>query len=554
MIQNSYNTSKEVFIMKRRDSRIITVIIPETENSKETSFCISLSRLQALLKEAIKNNYKSIDFKVKKQTVNLSIEQVKQLIKQAEIQFTSQIIIPKNIQKYVRNVSCDISNSNLEKLSARDEEIEKLWTCLCSKQKSNAILVGDHGVGKTTLALEVVRQILIKECPKQLSQYSVLEINTLKLLELAETSMFMYERTLRNLMEFIKSNKKKVILYIDDLLHVKCDVTLLRCFLLCIKSYNIKTIASISLEDFERFFTEDASLMKYLNPILLEEPEVEEIYPMLKTRINKIQKNYNIKISEKMIRFAILTGLHLSSSNSANPESTLDIINFALADAKRKEQKEVSKLNILSYYYIDFKLAKKTNENERWIAAYHEAGHYLVSKMSSNMKNFKNAFVSILPIKGALGLTASYDNVGQQLTFSREYFIDEIAFSLGGRAGEAFYTSKFSSGAEADLISATTMAEKMVLSYGLSDIEGEQNKSYMIGNYIKDFLLTDELKLKLNNEISEIIAEAYKRAEEIIDKNKELLEEIVQKLIEDGVLMGDELEEICEKYSKNLIS
>lgn len=540
--------------MKKRDSRIVTIVIPETENSEQTSLSISLSRLEALLKYAIENNYETISFKVENQTFDFSIEEIKQTIKQAKIQIASRIIIPKSLQKYVRNLAEVVPNSGVEKLSARDEEIEKLWTCLCSKQKSNAILVGEQGVGKTTLAIEVVRQIAIKECPKLLSRYSVLEINTLKLLELAETSMFTYGKTLRNLLEFIKANEKKVILYIDNLLHVKCEATLLRCFLLCIKSYNVKTIASISLEDFDKFFTTDVALMKYLNPILLEEPEVEEIYPMLKSRINKIQKAYGVKISEKMIRFAILTGLHLSSSNSANPESTLDIINFALADAKRKEQKEVSKLNILSYYYIDFKLAKKTNEDEKWITAYHEAGHYLVSKMSPNIKNLKNAFVSILPIEGALGLTASYDNFGQQLTFSKEYFIDEIAFSLGGRAGEASYTSKFSSGAQADLIAANTMAEKLVLSYGLSDIEGEQNKSYMIGNYIKDALLTDELRLKINNEISKIIAQAYKRAEEIINENKVLLEEIVQRLIEDGVLMGDELEEICKKYSENLIS
>lgn len=537
--------------MKRRDSRIVTITIPKTESSEEISFYISLSSLQALLKQAIENNYETVEFNLKNQTVNLSIEQVKLLVKQARIHFASQIVIPKGLQKYVRNLSKAISNSSLEKLSARDEEIEKIWTCLYSKQKSNAILVGEPGVGKTTLALEVARQIAIKECPKELSRYSILEINMLKLLELAQISIFMYERVLRNLLEFIKANDKKVILYIDNLLYVKFEAALLKCFLSFIKLYNVKIIASISVQDFENFFVTDASLMKYLNPILLDEPEVEDIYPMLKTRIDKMQKAYGVRISEKMIRFAILTGLHLSSSNSSNPESTLDIINFALADAKRKNQKEIEKLNILSYYYIDFKLAKKTNEDERWITAYHEAGHYLVSKMSVNMKNFKNAFVSILPIEGALGLTASYNDFGQQLTFSKEYYIDEIAFSLGGRVGEAIYTNTFSSGAQADLISANAMAEKLVLSYGLSDMQGEQNKSYMIGNYVKDFLLTDEFRLKINNEISKIIEEAYKRAEDIINKNRELLEEIVQRLIEDGILMGDELEEICEKHQEH---
>lgn len=537
--------------MKRRN-QIVTIYIPdETGSSQGISFNISLSALQKSLKEAIKNDCNVITFRVKNRNVDIEIEKVKQIIRVAKKQIDSRINIPRNLRNYI-SVLSNLSN---KKLSARDEEIEKLWTCLCSKQKSNAILVGEHGVGKTTMAMEIVRQISLNECPKQFTGYNVFQINTMELLELAKHSMFLYKYILNCLLEFIETNRNSSILYIDNLIHIKYDVDLMKCFLLLVKKSNAKIIGSVSFEDFEKYFIDEISSMKYLNPILLEEPDIEEIYPILKDQITILQKSYKVKISENMIRFAILTGYELSSSNSANPESTLDIINFALADAERKGQKDVSKRNILSYYYIDFKLAKKTSETEKWITAYHEAGHYLVSKMSPNIRNFKNAFVSILPIEGALGLTASYIDFGEQLTFSKEYYIDEIAFSLGGRVGEAIYTKEFSSGAQSDLESANTMAEQLVLSFGLSSIEGEQNKSYMIGNYIKDFLLTDELRLKINKEITDIINEAYSRAEKIIKENKELFEEIVKRLISDGVLMGDELEEICMKYAeKNLIS
>ena len=536
--------------MKRRN-QIVTIYIPRIGNSQGVSFNISLSRLQELLKKAIKDNCNVIRFKVKNRNVDLGIEQVKQIIQAAKKKFKSQINIPRCLRNYITI----LSNLSSKKLSARDEEIEKLWTCLCSRQKSNAILVGEQGVGKTTMAMEIVRQISLDECPKQFTGYNVFQINTMELLELAEQSKIRYKYVLNTLLEFIEKNRNSIILYIDNLIHIKCDVEIMKWFLLLLEKCNAKIIGSVSFDDFENYFMVDIASMKYLNPILLEEPNIEEIYPILKDQIDILKKEYRVEISEKMIRFAVLTGYELSSSSSANPESTLDIINFALADAKRKGQKEVLKNNILSYYYIDFKLAKKTSDTEKWITAYHEAGHYLVSKMSPNIKNFKNAFVSILPIEGALGLTASYIDFGKQLTFSKEYYIDEIAFSLGGRVGEAIYTKEFSSGAQVDLESANTMAEQLVLSFGLSSIEGEQNKSYVIGNYIKDFLLTDELRLKINKEISDIIEEAYNRAQKIIEENRKLLEEIVKKLVSDGVLMGDELEEICMKYAeKNSIS
>lgn len=534
--------------MKRKDNRVINIFIPATEKTPEISFNVLLSDLEKALKNAKENNYKVITFQIGSETIQLSVKKVCNILRLAKSQFNANNFIPANLKPYLSCFSMDSLDSNNEKILARDEEIDKLWTCLSSKQKSNAILVGALGVGKRTIALEIARQINTRQCPKEFYKHYVLEINTLKLLKLSETFSFRYEYILNNLIEFLKMNKNRIILYIDNLLHVKCELELLEFFTSFVKSYNMNIISSIDIDDFEKYFIGDSSLMRYLNPILIEEPEVNDIYPMLKTKIETFQKLYGVKISERMIRFSILTGLYLSSSNSSNPESTLDIINFALADAKRKGQKEVSKRNILSYYYIDFKLEKKTDSEEKKITAYHEAGHYLVSQISPNIKNFKNAFVSILPIEGALGLTASYEDIGKQLTCSKEYFIDTIAYSLGGRIGEATYTNEFSSGAQQDLISANSMAEKLVLSYGLSDIESVQNKSYMIGNYVKDFLLTDELRLNINEEISKVINEAYKRAENIINSNKELLDEIVTKLLEDGVLMGDELEEICQKY------
>lgn len=537
--------------MKERDNRLVNIVIPATEDSEQMSFFIELSKLEIALKYAIENGEKSIEFYVGKNTVKMPIENVKQIINLAKMQLRVKIVIPKRLEPYLKPMSAFMLSSKNEKLSAREEEIEKVWSCLYSNTKSNAILIGDHGVGKTTMVIEIARQITFKKCPEGFFKYNVLQINTLELLELAERSEFKYKYVIELLKEFVQANKNKVIFYIDNLLHVKCDYELFKIFMLFVNSYNAKIIASICTEDFEKYFIRDAELMKYLNPIMVEEPDVEEIYPMLKTRIDTLQESYGVKISEKMINFSIFTGLHLSSSNAANPESTIDIINFALADAKRKGQEEVNKKNILSYYYIDFKLAKKTNKNGKIITACHEVGHYLVSELSNNIKGKKNSFVSILPIEGALGLTASHFEFGEQLTFSRKYYIDEIACCLAGRVGEALYTNEFSSNAQADLMSANSMAERLILSYGLSNTDGEKNKSYTYGNYIKDFLLTDEIRMKIHDETSNILDEAYKKAEDIINENKDLFKEIVERLLGDGILSGDELEEICKKYQKN---
>lgn len=537
--------------MKGKDKRIVTISIPSTETSQQMEFNVVLSDLKNIYREAIKNNYETITFTYGKFSSELSIKLVRRIIMSSIKQYESQRIIPKPLKKYL---ICNPS-AITEKIVGRNQEIDRIWTYLTSTQKSNAILIGDHGVGKTTIASEIIRQINLGECPKQFRKCHIVTLNTIALLELAELSeksTFRYSIVLQQLIEFVKEHKENVIFYIDNLLHVKCDLELLKIFRKCLFEYNIKFVASINDEDFEDYFEIDNELMKYLNNIWIEEPDIEEVYPMIKNKINILENTYGVTISEKMRHFAVSTAEFHAKFNRANPERTIDAINFALADAHKKRQKEVTKKNFFSYYKINFREANKIPEEREKIVSYHEAGHYLVGILSPSLKCFKFDNVSILPAEDYGGVTVAHFDTKQYYSSSKEYIIDYIAYSLGGRVGEKFYTNEFSSGAEADLVSANDLAEQAVLSLGLAEFEDEKNKTYVAMGYVKDYLLTDEIKMKINEEIAKLMSEGYKRAESIINENKKLFEEIVQRLLEDKFLVSDELDEICKKYIKDI--
>lgn len=542
--------------MKGKDNRIVAITIPQTQNSQQIIFNVVLSDLRKAYKKAIRDKSKVIPIAYGEYSVELSVKYVRMIIISATKQYQAQDLIPKSLKKYIV-----INYTNItEKIVGRDQEIDRIWTYLTSTLKSNAILIGEHGVGKTTVASEIVRQINLGECPKQFRKYHVVTLNTSDLLELAELSElsrrneYKFSNIIQSLHEFVKENRGKIILYIDNLLHVKCDLSLLKLFREWLFKYNIKLIASINDIDFENYFEVDDEVMKYLNNLYIEEPDIEEIYPMINGRIDVMQRVYGVTISEKMKHFAISTAEFHAQFNRANPEKTIDAINFALADAQNKKQKEVTKSNFFSYYKIDFRQVDKTHKERERIVANHEVGHYLVGKLSPNLKFVKIDNVSILPAEDYGGVTVAHFDATQYLNTSREYFIDSIAYDLGGRVGEMFYTKELSSGASADLLSANNLAEQAVLSYGLADIEGEENKTYVAMGYVKDYLLTDDVKTKINTEIAKIMSEGYKRAQDIINENKELFEEIVEKLLEDKFLVSEELDEICSKYQKSNIS
>ena len=526
---------------------LVKVSIPKSEGD-DTVFFVTLGQLYDAI---VSHPSGKITFKIGDELLPIERSKVIEIYNLAKQQLiSSKNKIPVQLKNYLIDLSASNKSEQTEKISSRDEEIEKLWSCMLLKKKNNAILVGEHGVGKTTMLLEVVRQLKAGDAPKQIAYCKIIQLNTSKLLKI--NSDYSMKRVISAIVKYLKENKNNLIIYVDDLLTMKYDIYLEQLLIIILKKFNVKLVASITYENYEDYFEEDDTICKYLNPIYLDEPDIEDIYNIILSKVLNLQKKYGVTILEEMINFAIFTGYHLSSSNSANPESTIDVINFAFADAKRNNSKEVCKKNILRYYFINFKLEKKAENAEKIITAYHEVGHYLVTRYSENIRSYKNAFVSILPFEDSLGLTASYEDIGKQLTFDKDYFIDEIASLLGGRVGEEMYTNKYSSGAVSDLDMASTMAEQVIMSYGLSDRENEKNKSYTIaGTYVKDFLLTDDIKKEINDEITELIKKGYDRATKIIHNHKELHEKIVSKLLEEGILIGTELDEICKEFEES---
>lgn len=457
-------------------------------------------------------------------------------------------IVPKNLQEYLIDITQILSEKEIVAEKGRKEEFEKIWSCLSKKQDSNAILVGEIDVGKTTVAHEIARQVATCECPKEFANSRVIEINTLLLLKIE--SEFWYKRTIEAITKFIEANKENTIIYIDNLLHMKFDEKLIYLLHTILKKDGIKLLASINTEDFETYFLEDDNISKYLNKIDIVEPEKEELFDMIEARVKLLQRQYKVKISKKMINFAINTA-DLLETPSLEPGKVLKVLDRAFSEAKRKDKKVVDKECIISCYNTYFKVYNNTSYEERKMIAYHELGHYILHKKCRLLVDLKLDFVSILPMLDFLGVNMWHNLLGKKLNYEREYFEELIQVYLGGRIAEAKFTSKFSTGASADLQCANSIARQMLMIYGLSDKPDNQNSSYISNYYyMDDFLLTEKIKESINGEMREIIQKCYKNANEIIDSNLEILEEMAVQLVEKEIMLDEELEAIMKKYEK----
>ena len=190
-------------------------------------------------------------------------------------------------------------------------------------------------------------------------------------------------------------------------------------------------------------------------------------------------------------------------------------------------------------------------DEEKRVTAYHEAGHFIVSKMSENIKNFKTTAITIVPAENFLGVTLFEFEPEKQTFCDLDYFIDNIATDLAGRVAETLMhgnanSSKFTSGAYSDLKNATQTARDIITEYGMIDSVG--NMTVFCNYDLSDLaLLSEERKQLIDKETQKLIDMAYRRAESILMENRKLLDAIANALLENEVLDEKDLDSLCNQ-------
>ena len=195
---------------------------------------------------------------------------------------------------------------------------------------------------------------------------------------------------------------------------------------------------------------------------------------------------------------------------------------------------------------------KIVTPDEKKAIAIHEAGHATVSWMLEHAAPLIK--VTIVPRGQSLG--AAWYLPEERLIVRPDQMLDEMCATMGGRAAEKVTFNRISTGALSDLEKVTKQARAMVTIYGLNDKIGNVTYYDSTGqgeyNFSKPY--SEETAKVIDEEISLLIESQYQRAIQILEENKEKLNQLADILIEKEVIFKDDLEAIFGKrtFDKNL--
>ncbi len=279
--------------------------------------------------------------------------------------------------------------------------------------------------------------------------------------------------------------------------------------------------------------------------VLVDRPDLSGREAILKIHAQKVKLGPDVDLRAIATRTPGFAGADLAN-----------MVNEAALLAARRRSEAVAQKDLAeAIERVVAGLEKKSrvlNDKEKKIVAYHEVGHALIGALTPGSGRVEK--ISIVPRgMAALGYTL-------QLPTEDRFLMDEaelrsqIATMLGGRSAEEVVFGSITTGAANDLQRATDLAERMVTTYGMSKVLGplayEQGQQAMfLGNGATNprRMVSEQTAEAIDREVKDIVETAHQQALDILEQNRDLLEEIATRLLETEVIEGEALQSLLSQ-------
>ena len=242
------------------------------------------------------------------------------------------------LQKFGRNINEEVKKGKIDPVIGRDEEIRKIIEILARKTKNNVILLGEPGVGKTAILEGLAERIVKDDVPTILKDKTIYELDMGALVAGAKYRGEFEER-LKAVLNKIKESEGKIILFIDEIHLIvgagRTDGALDASNMLkpMLARGEIDCIGATTLKEYREYIEKDRALERRFQPVLINEPTVEDTITILRGLKNRFESFHGVKITDNaLIAAATLSNRYLTSRFL--PDKAIDLVDEACASIK----------------------------------------------------------------------------------------------------------------------------------------------------------------------------------------------------------------------------
>ena len=273
------------------------------------------------------------------------------------------------LQKYGRDLVHEAQSGKLDPVIGRDAEIRRIIRVLSRKTKNNPVLIGEPGVGKTAIVEGLAHRIVKGDVPEGLKDRAIFALDMGSLVAGAKYRGEFEER-LKAVLQEIKESEGRTLLFIDELHTIvgagKAEGSIDAGNMLkpMLARGELHCIGATTLDEYRKYIEKDAALERRFQPVMTDEPTVEDTISILRGLKERYEVHHGVKIHDNaLVTAAVLSNRYIS--DRFLPDKAIDLVDEACATIRTEIDSMPSEIDEVSRRAMQLEIEEAALKKER---------------------------------------------------------------------------------------------------------------------------------------------------------------------------------------------
>ncbi|NLS06566.1 ATP-dependent chaperone ClpB [Rhizobium sp. P32RR-XVIII] len=273
-----------------------------------------------------------------------------------------------SLKKYARDLTSEAREGKLDPVIGRDDEIRRTIQVLSRRTKNNPVLIGEPGVGKTAIVEGLALRIVNGDVPESLKDKKLMALDMGALIAGAKYRGEFEER-LKAVLNEVQSANGEIILFIDEMHTLvgagKADGAMDASNLLkpALARGELHCVGATTLDEYRKHVEKDPALARRFQPVLVEEPTVEDTISILRGLKEKYEQHHKVRISDSaLVAAATLSNRYIT--DRFLPDKAIDLVDEAAARLRMQVDSKPEELDELDRRIIQLKIEREALKKE----------------------------------------------------------------------------------------------------------------------------------------------------------------------------------------------